>query len=136
MNHQFQRNRRTRKLDGEGEAFLVASACSAVLESRKSWTLRLMADRLVECAIVDSISSEVVRRTQINELKSWLKDCWCIPLVSNLGDQSSPSFWEAISNLSTRSIIVSGDQHLRSGLVKQAKIRCVHLLFGFTSYFL
>ena len=48
LNRQFQRNRRARKLDGEGEAFLVATACSAVPEGRKSWILRLLADRLVE----------------------------------------------------------------------------------------
>ena len=63
LNRQFQRNRRARKLDGEGEAFLVATACSAAPEGRKSWTLRLLADRLVECDIVDSISPEAVRQT-------------------------------------------------------------------------
>ena len=63
LNRQFQRNRRARKLDGEGEAFLVATARSAALAGRKSWTLRLLADRLVECDIVDSISPEAVRQT-------------------------------------------------------------------------
>ncbi len=63
LNRQFQRNRRARKLDGGGEAFLVATACSAPPEGRTSWTLRLLADRLVECGIVDSISPEAVRQT-------------------------------------------------------------------------
>ena len=63
LNRQFQRNRRARKLDGEGEAFLVATACSVAPEGRKSWTLRLLADRLVECDIVDTISPEAVRQT-------------------------------------------------------------------------
>ncbi len=63
LNRKVQRNRRARKLDGGGEAFLVATACSAAPEGRKSWTLRLLADRLVECDIVDSISPEAVRQT-------------------------------------------------------------------------
>jgi transposase len=52
---------RPKKLDGEAEAFLVATACSAAPEGRKDWTLQLLADRLVECQIVDSISAEAVR---------------------------------------------------------------------------
>ncbi len=52
---------RTKKLDGEAEAFLVATACSAAPEGRKDWTLQLLADRLVECQIVESISAEAVR---------------------------------------------------------------------------
>ena len=61
LNRKVQRNRRAKKL--EGEAFLVATACSAAPEGRKSWTLRMLADRLVECDIVDSISPEAVRQT-------------------------------------------------------------------------
>ena len=54
---------RKRKLDGEGEAFLIAMACSEPPEGRASWSLRLLADRLVECNITDTISHETVRRT-------------------------------------------------------------------------
>ena len=56
-------NRRPRKLDGEGEAYLVAMACSQPPEGRAGWTLQLLADRLVGCEIVDSISAETVRQT-------------------------------------------------------------------------
>ena len=56
-------NRRPRKLDGEGEAHLVAMACSQPPEGRAGWTLQLLADRLVGCEIVDSISAETVRQT-------------------------------------------------------------------------
>ena len=56
-------NRRPRKLDGEGEARLVAMACSKPPEGRAGWTLQLLADRLVEWKIVDSISTETVRQT-------------------------------------------------------------------------
>ena len=54
---------RPRVLDGKGEATLVAAACSKPPAGRERWTLRLLADRLVELDIVDSISPETVRQT-------------------------------------------------------------------------
>lgn len=51
-----------RRLDGKQEAFLVAMACSDPPEGRTRWTLRLLADRLVELDVVDEISHETVRR--------------------------------------------------------------------------
>ena len=69
-----------RKLDGEQEAHLVALACSAPPEGRKRWTLRLLADRLVELEVVEAVSHETVRQAlKQNELKPWLKEQWCIP---------------------------------------------------------
>ena len=56
-----QLNRRQKKLDGQGEARLVALACAEPPLGRVSWTL--LADRLVECEIVESISAETVRQT-------------------------------------------------------------------------
>jgi len=50
------------KLDGRQEARLVALSCSAAPEGRRRWTLRLLADRLVELQVVDSISYETVRQ--------------------------------------------------------------------------
>jgi len=52
---------RVPKLDGEKEARLVALACSAPPEGRARWTLQLLADKLVELQVVDSISDETVR---------------------------------------------------------------------------
>jgi len=52
-----------RKLDGEGEARLVQLACSTPPEGHSRWTLRLLAARLVELELVESISHETVRRT-------------------------------------------------------------------------
>ena len=49
-----QLNRRQKKLDGQGEAHLVALACAEPPLGRVSWTLKLLADRLVECKIVES----------------------------------------------------------------------------------
>lgn len=56
-------HRQYRKLDGAGEAQLIAAACSQAPEGRCRWTLHLLADRLVELAVVDSISHECVRTT-------------------------------------------------------------------------
>lgn len=55
--------RRQKRLDGSGEAHLIALACSEPPEGRASWTLRLLADGLVEREIVESISAETVRNT-------------------------------------------------------------------------
>ena len=53
---------RARNLDGAGEAFLVATACSQAPEGQSDWTLRLLAERLVECNITENISHEAVRQ--------------------------------------------------------------------------
>jgi transposase len=53
---------RERKLDGDGEARLIALACSQPPRGRASWTLRLLADRLVELEVVGTISTETVRQ--------------------------------------------------------------------------
>lgn len=51
------------KLDASGAAHLVALACSDPPAGATCWTMQLLADRLVELAVVDSISDETVRRT-------------------------------------------------------------------------
>ncbi len=52
-----------RKLDGAGEARLVAIACSQPPTGRSRWTMQLLADELVVLQVTDSISDETVRRT-------------------------------------------------------------------------
>ncbi len=52
-----------RILDGEKEARLIAIGCSQPPEGCARWTLKLLAERLVELEIVESISYETVRRT-------------------------------------------------------------------------
>jgi transposase len=55
---------RNKKLDTKQEAFLVALACSDAPEGRESWTLQLLADKLVELNVVQTpISYETVRET-------------------------------------------------------------------------
>jgi transposase len=54
---------RPRKLDGAQEARLVALACSPPPNGRESWTLQLLADKLVTLEVVESIAPETVRQT-------------------------------------------------------------------------
>jgi hypothetical protein len=53
---------RARKLDGRAEARLIALACAAPPPGRQEWTMQLLADKLVELRVVDSVSDETVRR--------------------------------------------------------------------------
>jgi transposase len=51
-----------RKLDGDGEAHLVALACGEPPEGRSRWTVRLLADRMVQLGYVDAVSKDTVWR--------------------------------------------------------------------------
>lgn len=55
--------RQYRKLDGRQEARLVAVACSPAPAGRARWTMTLLADRLVELKVVESIDPATVWRT-------------------------------------------------------------------------
>lgn len=48
-------------LDGKQEAMLVALACSDAPDGVEDWTMQLLADRVVELGMVDSISDETIR---------------------------------------------------------------------------
>jgi transposase len=54
---------KARKLAGPQEAFVIALACTDAPEGRQTWTMQLLADRLVELDLVESICDETVRRT-------------------------------------------------------------------------
>ena len=54
---------REKILDGKGEAHLIALSCSQPPEGRTRWTLHLLADKLIELQVVNSLSYETVRRT-------------------------------------------------------------------------
>ena len=58
---QRERPPRQIKLDGRAEARLIALACSPPPLGRAVWTMQLLADKLVELEVVDSISDETVR---------------------------------------------------------------------------
>ena len=51
-----------KKADGDFEAHLIALSCSAPPEGFARWSLRLLADRVVELEYIDSISYETIRR--------------------------------------------------------------------------
>ena len=52
-----------RRLDGEGEAHLIALACSEPPEGYERWSLRLLKDRIIRLEIVENISHETIRQT-------------------------------------------------------------------------
>ena len=54
---------RHRTLDGTQEAHLIALRCSDPPQGHSKWTLRLLADQLVELNVVETISHETVRQT-------------------------------------------------------------------------
>jgi transposase len=54
---------RRRVLDGRAEAHLIALSCSNPPEGRQRWSMRLLADRMVELGHVGSVSYETIRRT-------------------------------------------------------------------------
>jgi transposase len=62
LNRRKPRRQYLRKLDGDGEAHLIAMACSQPPEGRSRWTLRLLADRMVALEQVDHLSHETVRQ--------------------------------------------------------------------------
>lgn len=57
------RKGREKKLTPEAEAFLIATACSDPPSGRESWTMQLLAERLVSLELIDRISDETVRTT-------------------------------------------------------------------------
>lgn len=56
-------NTHRRKMTGEEEAHLIALCCSQAPEGQERWTLRMLADKMVELDIVDSVSHETIRQT-------------------------------------------------------------------------
>lgn len=52
-----------KKIDGEKEARLIAVACSQPPEGYSRWTLQMLADKVVELEITDSVSPSTVHRT-------------------------------------------------------------------------
>jgi hypothetical protein len=52
-----------RLLDGAQEAHLIALACAQPPDGKRRWTLRLLAEQLVELGYAEGVSHETVRRT-------------------------------------------------------------------------
>lgn len=63
LSRQVQQHRKPRRLDGEQEAHLIAITCSEAPEGQARWSLRLLAERMVELEYVESVCHETVRQT-------------------------------------------------------------------------
>ncbi len=73
-------HRQYRKLDGVQEAKLVALACSKPPTGRVCWTMRLLADKMIELEIIDTISEETIRTTlKKTSLNLGRKNTGCCP---------------------------------------------------------
>ena len=62
LNRRKSQRKYLRKLDGNQEAQLTQIACSRAPEGRARWSLRLLADRMVQLDYVESVSHETVRQ--------------------------------------------------------------------------
>lgn len=92
------------KITGDIEAQLVVLVCSDAPEGHDRWTLRLLAERLVELTELESISHVAVGERLKNELKPWRVKSWCIS--AGLQRDSWPrwkTFWMSTSDLMTHS---------------------------------
>jgi len=58
------------RLDGAQEAKLIALACGKAPEGRQRWTLRLLADKIVELHVVERVSYQTVRRVLKKRLEA------------------------------------------------------------------
>jgi transposase len=80
--HEEPRPGAARKLTGQEEALLVATACSRPPAGRARWTIELLAGEMVRLTEHESVSRETVRRRLAeNELKPWREKMWCVPKI-------------------------------------------------------
>lgn len=63
LNHTKPHQTRSKVLDGEAEARLVQLACSQAPDGREEWSMQLLANKLIELEVVETVSRETVRTT-------------------------------------------------------------------------
>lgn len=63
LNHTRPKRIRRKILDGAAEARLVQLACSEAPDGREDWTMQVLADKLIELEVVETVSRETVRTT-------------------------------------------------------------------------
>ncbi len=63
LNRREQKKRRQKIIDGEKEAYLIAIACSESPTGKSSWTLQMLADKMVELNYVEQVSTETIRQS-------------------------------------------------------------------------
>lgn len=67
------------RIDGDGEAHVIATLCTEKPEGEERWTLRALKERIIELEIVETVSHETVRAVlRKNKLKSWQEKQWCV----------------------------------------------------------
>src|SRR3954469_12137548 len=80
--HEEPRPGAARKLTGQEEALLVATACSRPPAGRARWTIELLAGEMVRLTDHESLSGETVRRRLAeNKLKPWREKMWRVPKI-------------------------------------------------------
>ena len=63
LNHTQPKKIRNKILDGDAEARLIQLACSEAPDGREDWSMQLLADKLIELEVVETVSRETVRTT-------------------------------------------------------------------------
>jgi hypothetical protein len=63
LNHTRPKRKRSKVLDGAAEARLVHLACSQAPDGHEEWSMQMLADKLIELEVVESVSRETVRTT-------------------------------------------------------------------------
>ena len=63
LNHTHSNKRKEKRLDGAAEARLVQLACSAAPNGHQTWTMQMLADKLIALEVVETVSRETVRTT-------------------------------------------------------------------------
>jgi transposase len=63
LSRREQKKRRSKIIDGEKEAYLIAIACSQRPSGKSNWTLQMLADKMVELNYVEQVSTETIRQT-------------------------------------------------------------------------
>jgi hypothetical protein len=63
INHTQPQKTRRKVLDGAAEARLVQLACSEAPDGHEKWSMQMLADKLIELEVVETVSSETVRTT-------------------------------------------------------------------------
>lgn len=63
LNHTRPQKTRAKVLDGAAEARLAQLACSAAPDGHERWSMQMLADRLIELEVVETVSRETVRTT-------------------------------------------------------------------------
>jgi hypothetical protein len=63
LNHTKPKRTRSKVLDGTAEAHLARLACTEAPDGHERWSLQMLADKLIELEVVETVSRETVRTT-------------------------------------------------------------------------